>query len=430
VFGSGDRDIVFNTGALTNLDAIWDEPSAARFLDRLATMGRVIHYDMRGSGVSDPVPDRAMWAPLEQNVDDLLAVMDAAGSTRATVYGDTEGGFSAMMLAATYPERVASLILVNCFPRLIRSDEYPIGAPPEVLDNLRSAYSAQHGTTGDMLELTAPSVADDPRFRTWFTRYQRLSVPKGLAESTFAWYQEVDVRATLPAIQVPTLVIARGDARFHRLSYSEYIAAHIPGAELRVVEGADTLPFHAGDSTQILDEVASFITGEVDTAASARVLATVMFTDIVDSTRRAVALGDERWLDLVAEHDRIVRTQIDRYRGREVAMTGDGTVATFDSPARAISCAMSIRDLLTPLELTIRVGIHTGEVEIRGDDVKGLGLHIASRVMDRAEDGGILVSSTVRDLVVGSGIGFDEFGEYELKGVPGRWSLYSVQLTD
>jgi class 3 adenylate cyclase len=427
IFGEGDRDILFVTGALTSIDAIWDEPSAARFLDRLAGLGRVIHHDMRGSGVSDPVPGGLKWLTIEDTVDDLRALLDAAGSEQAVLYGDTEGGMFAMMMAAIDPERVSALVLVNSFPRLLRAPDYPIGAPQNVADKLSELYVAQHGTTGAMLELTAPSVADDPRFRTWFTRYQRLSIPLGLVRNTFEWFGEVDVRAALPQIQAPTLVVARRDAGFHRLSYSEYLAEHIPGAELRVVGGADTLPFHAGDFGPVLDEVEDFLTGRPEAVRADRVLATVLFTDIVDSTGLAARMGDERWLDLLTDHDAIVRNQLERFRGREVKMTGDGIVAVFDGPARSVSCAVAITEQLAAIGLQIRAGIHTGEVEIRGGDIGGLGVHIASRVMGQAESGGILVSGTVKDLVVGSGIEFEPCGIFHLKGVPGEWPLYELR---
>lgn len=427
VFGSGDRDILFVTGALTNLDAIWDEPSAARFLDRLAGMGRVIHHDMRGSGVSDPIPGRNKWLTIEDTVDDLRAVLDAAGSEQVTLYGDTEGGLFAMMMAAVDPARVSALVLVNCIPRFLRADDYPIGIPPDVAEILSENYAEQHGTTGAVLELTAPSMADDARFRTWFTRYQRLSVPLGLARSTFEWFGECDVRTALPQIQVPTLVVGRRDAKFHRLAYAEYLAEHIEGAELRVVDGADTLPFHAGDFGPVLDHVEDFLTGRRDSIRADRVLATVLFTDIVDSTAMAARIGDERWLDLLADHNAIVRTQLDRFRGRETKMTGDGIVAVFDGPARAVSCAAAIADRVAAIGLQIRAGIHTGEVEMLSDDIGGLAVHIASRVMSHAPAGRVMVSGTVKDLVVGSGIEFEAVGTVELKGVPGDWLLYELR---
>jgi len=426
VFGHGARDIFFCTGALKNADVIWDEPSAVRFFDRLGSLGRVIHYDMRGSGVSDPIPGRAKWMPIEETLDDVRAVLDVAGAEKPVVYGDAEGGLFAMMLAATDPGRVSALVLVNAYPRLTRADDYPIGAPEPVMAALSEQYIAQHGTTGAMLELTAPSVADDPRFRAWWTKYQRLSVPMGLVKTTFEWFAEVDVRAALPLIDLPTLVVTRGDARFHRREYGEYLAERIAGAQLRVIEGADTVPFNAGDFGPTLDCVEEFITGRLESGRVDRLLATVMLTDIVGSTARAAEMGDQRWLDLLAEHDAIVRAQLERFRGREIKMTGDGCLATFDGPARAVLCAAAIRDQLAGIELEVRSGIHAGEVEFRGDDIGGIAVHIAARVMDAAPRGVILVSSTVKDLVVGSGIEFDPTGTVELKGVPGEWALYSV----
>ncbi len=427
VFGEGERTIFFVTGALTNLDAIWDEPSAVRFFDRLHGMGRVILFDMRGSGVSDPVPGRAEWQTIEEVVDDIQAVLNAAGADRVVVYGDTEGGLFAAMLAAVAPERVASLVLVNCTPRLLRAEDYPIGMPQSVADALSEIYVAQHGRTGDMLELTAPSVADDRRFRTWWTRYQRLSVPLGLVKTTFDWFGKVDVRAALPLIHAPTLVVSRRNARFHRLEYGRYLADHIPGAELRIVEGADTLPFHAGEFDPTLDHVEQFLTGGQEAPTGDRVLATVLFTDIVDSTARAASMGDQRWLDLLDEHNRIVRGQLARFRGREIKMTGDGCVATFDGPARAVACAAALTEQLAEIGLTVRAGVHTGEVEFRDGEIGGIGVHIAARVMAQATHGGVLVSGTVKDLVVGAGIELRPVGVTSLKGVPGDWALFELQ---
>lgn len=425
VFGEGERDLLFVTGGLSNLDAMWDEPSAVRFFDRLAAMGRVIVYDMRGSGVSDPVPVAAGWLPIESAVDDLRVVLDAAGSERAVVYGDTEGGLSAMMLAAVDPARVSALVLVNSHPRLLAAPDYPIGVSEDEADDLSLRYVRQHGTTGSLLELTAPGVADDKRFRDWWIRYSRLSVPMGLVQRTFDWFRTLDVRAALPLIQAPTLVVARRDARFHRLAYGEYLATHIAGATLRVVEGADTLPFHAGDFGPTLDAVEQFLAGETREPTGRRVLATVLFTDIVGSTERAAALGDERWLDLLADHDRIVAAQIERFQGTLVKTTGDGAVATFDGPARAVTAAMAIVDRLAAIGVTVRAGVHTGEVEYRHGEIGGIAVHIASRVMAHAEAGGVVVSGTVKDLVVGSGIAFAACGSATLKGVPGEWSLWA-----
>lgn len=427
-FGSGERDIMFITGALSNADAIWDEPSAARFFDRLSTMGRVIRYDMRGSGVSDPVPGRNTWMTIEDNVDDVRAVLDSVGSKEAVIYGDTEGGLSAMMLAAVDPKRVSALVLVNALAHLPREDDYPIGVPPHVAEALSRQYVAQHGTTGEMLVLTAPSVANDMRFRNWWTRYQRLCLPLGLAKTTFEWFGETDVRAALPLITAPTLVLARREAKFHRSAFGEYLAKHIHGAEFKLLDGADTIPFHAGDFGPTLDHVEEFLTGKREAIRGDRVLATVLFTDIVASTALASSLGDQRWLDLLEHHNRIVRAQLDRFRGREVKMTGDGCVAIFDGPARAVSCAVEIMEQVSAIGLELRAGIHTGEVELRDGDIAGVGVHIASRVMSHAEKGGILVSGTVKDLVVGSGIDFAPCGTFDLKGVPGEWHLYQPKV--
>ncbi len=417
---------MFLTGGMSNIDALWDEPSAVRFFDRLSQLGRVIQYDMRGSGVSDPIPGDIQWLPLENYVQDVIAVLDAAGSERAVVYGDTEGGLSALLLAASRPDRVSALVLVNSEARLLRCEDYPIGMPRHVADALSEQYLAQHGTTGAMLELTAPSVAHEPRFRAWWTRYQRLSVPLGLVRRTFDWFAEMDVRAALPLIQAPTLVVARRDARFHRLAYSEFLAEHIAGAELRVLDGADTLPFHAGDFGPVLNAVEDYVTGRRDRPRTDRVLATVLFTDIVRSTALASSMGDQQWLDLLAEHNRIARAQVERFAGREVKMTGDGCLATFDGPGRAVACADAIVTETAEIGLTVRAGVHTGEVELRQDDIGGLAVHIAARVMAHAEDGGVLVSSTVRDLVVGSAMTFSPLGTFRLRGVPGEWRLYHL----
>jgi len=426
VFGGGPRDILFATNALTNLDVIWDEPSAARFLDRLGTMGRVVHFDMIGSGVSDPIPDRSTWLPIESYAEHVVAVLDAAGMDTVDVYGDTEGGFFSIMLAALRPERVRSLVLVNAMARILRSAEYPIGIPPDVSAVLAQRYPEQHGTTGDVLDLTAPSVANDPRFRTWWTRYQRLCIPLGLVSSTWEWFTETDVRAALPVVQAPTLVISRRDARYHRPAHGEFLAEHIPHARLVVLEGGDTLPFHAGDVGPVLDLVEEFLTGTMEPTPTHRKLATVLISDIVGSTEQASALGDERWLDTLADHDRIVESQVARFGGRVVKMTGDGCLATFDGPARAIECAASMTELLGEIGLVVRTGIHTGEIEERGTDIGGVAVHIAARVMDAARRGGILVSGTVKDLVVGSPLAFISCGTTELRGVPGEWALYEV----
>lgn len=426
VFGSGDQDLVYISHWLTNIDMYWDEPSAIRFFDRLASMGRVILIDKLASGVSD-MPQGGLVPPVEEHMDDIRAVLAEVGSSSATLVGDAEGGMLAMMLAATYPDQFPRLILINSYPRLKRAKDYPIGAPSSAIETMKEAWLAQHGTSGDVLYLTAPSAADDVRFRAWFVRFQRASQKPRAAAHAVEWIARTDVRAALPSIQADTLVIHRRDAQFHRLAFGRYLADNIAGARLEIVEGADTLPFHAGNFDPTLDLVEEFVTGRSQVHESNRMLATVMFTDIVESTARASAMGDEKWLDLLEDHDRVVRRNLERFRGEEVKMTGDGALATFDGPQRAILCAMAIKHDLAGIGLPIRAGLHTGEIERRDGELGGLAVHIASRVMETAESGGILVSGTVKDLVVGSPTEFTACGVFDLKGVPGSWSLFEVQ---
>jgi class 3 adenylate cyclase len=332
-----------------------------------------------------------------------------------------------MVLAASRPDQFPTLVLVNSSARLRRADDYPIGAPPHVVDRFAELFKVQHGTTGDVLLFTAPSVADDQRFRQWFIRFQRSAQKQRIASQAIDWIAGTDVRAILPSIQADTLVIHRRDAIYHRLDYGKYLAENIPGAEFRIVEGADTIPFHAGDFGPTLDEVEEFLTGERTSVDSNRMLATVLFTDIVGSTSLASQMGDDRWLDLRSEHDRIVHANLERHRGTAVKMTGDGALATFDGPQRGVLCALSMKNELDTIGLPIRAGLHTGEVEVRDGELGGIAVHIASRVMDAAESGGVMVSSTVKDLVFGSPLLFDSCGEFELKGVPGSWDLFEAQ---
>ena len=425
MFGDGKRDIVFITHWLTNVDAYWDEPSAVRYFDRLADMGRVILIDKLGSGISD-MPPGLRVPPVEDTMDDIRDVMAEVGSDEAVLIGDCEGGMLAMVLTATYPEQFPAMILINSYARLRRAEGYPIGAPDHVVDQLAEAWKEQHGTTGDALEFTAPSVAGDARFKRWFRRFQRLAQNQQVAAKAVHWIANTDVRGVLPSIQAKTLVIHKRDALYHRLPYGEYLANHIHGASIEIVEGADTLPFHAGDFGPTLDLVEKFLTGERHHVASNRMLATVMFTDIVGSTALAANVGDEGWLDLRDAHDRITRENVERFRGELIQMTGDGCVATFDGPQRAILCAVAIGAELRDVGLEIRSGIHTGEIEVRAGEIGGIAVHIASRVMGVAESAAIVVSGTVKDLVVGSQLEFSSRGTHELKGVPDTWTLYEV----
>lgn len=425
VFGEGDKDIVFITHWVSNVDAYWDEPSAVRYLDRLSEMGRVILIDKLCSGVSD-MHISGHIPPVEETMDDIRDVMAALGSEQAVLIGDAEGGMLAMVLAATFPDEFPILVLVNSYPRLRRGEGYEIGAPADTVEKIKSLYIEQHGTTGDALYLTAPSAAEDARFKNWFRRFQRAAQPQRIAKEALDWIAETDVTGVLSSIHADTLVIHKRDGQYHRLAYGEYIAEHIEGARLEVVEGADTWPFHAGEFGPTLDHIERFLLGGRRHVSNGRMLATVLFTDIVGSTALAAGMGDEKWLDLRTAHDQIVRASLARYRGEEVALTGDGSVATFDGPQRAILCAQAINDQVQDLGVSVRAGIHTGEIEIREGDIGGIAVHIASRVMGAAERGGILVSSTVKDLVVGSPLQFQSCGAFELKGVPGSWELYEV----
>jgi class 3 adenylate cyclase len=425
VFGSGRLNLLFVTHWGTNLDVMWEEPSLAAYLNRLGSFARVICYDKRGTGVSDPVPLAAL-PTIEHWMDDATAVMDAVGVRSAAVIGDAEGGPMAAMLAATHPERVSALVLVNTFARWRRADDYPIGMPDTTVAKLVERYEQHWGLTSEILDLTAPSVAHDARFRAWFTRYQRLGMSRGASSAMYRWVTDVDVRAVLPTIRVPTLVLQRRDARHHRAAFGRYLAEHIPDARYVELPGMDTVPFHAGDFGPLLDEVEQFLTGTKIGPVLDRQLATVLFTDIVDSTRLAAERGDTAWIELVRAHDAIVRAHLADYRGREIDHTGDGFLAAFDGPARAVTCAARLVESLGTAGVPIRAGLHTGEVERDHASIRGLAVHIASRVMDAAAHGGVVVSQTVRDLVAGSGIEFAERGDHELKGVPGRWSLYEV----
>jgi class 3 adenylate cyclase/pimeloyl-ACP methyl ester carboxylesterase len=425
-FGSGPPDLLFITNWMTNVDVMWEEPGLASYLRRLASFSRVICYDKRGSGVSDPVPLAAL-PTMEQWVDDARAALDAAGVERAALLGDTEGGPMAMVFAATHPERVSALVLINSFARFLRDDDYPIGMPLKTWSKLVDRYEQHWGSTAEILDLTAPSAASDGAFRRWFTRYQRLAMSKGSAATQYRWITRLDVRSVLPSIYVPTLVIGRSGARHHRPEFGRYLAQRIPGARYVELPGCDTYPFQAGNPAPVLDQVEEFLTGARPTAVTRdRVLATVLMTDIVDSTGRAAALGDAAWRELRGTHDRVVREHLARFRGREIDHAGDGFLATFDGPARAVGCAARLVQALRGLDLSIRAGIHTGEVEVAGSGITGLAVHIAARVMARADAGRTLVSGTVRDLVAGSGIGFAERGAHDLRGIPGRWQLFEV----
>jgi class 3 adenylate cyclase/pimeloyl-ACP methyl ester carboxylesterase len=423
--GTGPVDLVLVEQWFSNVEMERDVPPLARFNDRLASFGRVILFDKRGVGLSDPVPMTAL-PPIEEWMDDLRAVMDAVGSDRAAVIAGMAGGFMASVFSATYPDRVNSLVLVDAFSRFVRTDGYPWGSAPEETAGRLDAIESRWGQ-GTMLRLFAPDLADDLAVRESWGRYERHSVSPGSALAMVRMIDATDIRPVLPAIRVPTLVIARDKGPIPR-EHGRYLARHIPGAKYVEVPGRNNLIW-SGDQEAVIGEIQHFITGVRPSPERDRVLATVMFTDIVGSTDLAAAVGDARWRDTLAEHNRIVRQQLDRFRGREVKTTGDGFLAIFDGPARAIRCAEAIRAALHPVDVGVRAGLHTGEVDLVDVDVGGIAVHIGARVSAKAAPGETLVSSTVKDLVVGSGIGFEDRGTHALKGVPGQWHLFAVTRT-
>jgi class 3 adenylate cyclase/alpha-beta hydrolase superfamily lysophospholipase len=423
VVGDGPFDLVLNPSWVTNLDAMWEEPTLARFLRRLGAFSRLICFDKRGTGVSDPIPLAAI-PTLEQWNDDVRAVMDAVGSERAAILGLVEGGPMAMLFAATYPERTSALVLVETFARLRRDADYPIGYPAAAVPTFMERFEESWGS-GKLVDVIAPSVAHDERFRRWYARFERLSIPRGAATAMYATMFDVDVRHVLPTIRVPTLVLHRSGDRHLRVGHGRYLAEHIPGARYVELPGEDYI-FHVGDTEPMLGEIEEFLTGARSAPESDRVLATVMVTDIVGSTERAAALGDMGWRDLHAAHHEAVRREIERYRGREIDTAGDGFLARFDGPARAVRCACDIGLSVQRLGIDIRAGLHTGEVEYLGERVAGIAVHTAARVAGLARAGEVLVSSTVKDLVAGSGLRWAERGTHALKGVPGEWRLFGV----
>jgi pimeloyl-ACP methyl ester carboxylesterase len=424
VLGDGPLDVVFVPTWNTNVDAMWEEPSLACFLRRLASFGRLLCFDKRGTGVSDPVP-LATLPTLEQWMDDVQTVMDAAGSRQAALVGHAEGGQMAMLFAATHPQRTSALVLADTAARQVRDLDYPCGLPADRVARFLERFEERWGT-GDNLDVLAPSVAHDERFRRWYARYERLGIPRRAATTMYATQFERDLRGVLPSIRVPTLVLHRVGNRHLRVGHGRYLAEHIPGARYVELPGDDHV-FHVGETEPMLGEIEEFLTGIRSTPEPDRLLATVLFTDIVGSTGHAARLGDRAWRALLDTHNGIVRRELERHRGREVKTVGDGFLATFDGPARAIRCARAVHGGVRPLGIELRAGLHTGECELMGDDVGGIAVHIGARVAARAAAGEVLVSSTVKDLVAGSGLRFADRGAHQLHGVPGEWRLFAVE---
>jgi class 3 adenylate cyclase len=422
VLGEGPLDLVLVPGWVSNVEYAWEEPSLARFYRRLASFCRLILFDKRGTGLSDHVSG----APtLEERMDDVRAVMDAAGSSRAAVLGLSEGGPMSALFAATAPERVSSLLLYGTYARRLRADDYPWAPTAEQRERFLERISAEWGGPFG-LEVLAPSMAQDEPFRRWWAAYLRRSASPGAALALARMNGGIDVRHVLPVIRVPTLVLHRKDDRDEPAEGSQYIAQRIAGARYVEFPGADHLIW-TGGADAVLDTIQEFLTGTRGETEPDRVLATVLFTDIVGSTERAVELGDRRWRELLDTHHALVRRLLAQHRGREVKTVGDGFLATFDGPARAIRCAVRIQEGLLALGLHTRAGIHTGECELMGEDVGGVAVHIGARVASLAGAGEVLVSSTVRDLVSGSSIAFEDRGTRVLKGIPEQWRLYAVR---
>jgi pimeloyl-ACP methyl ester carboxylesterase len=425
VAGDGGPDLIYLPGFASHLEVFWEEPRYSRFLHRMASFSRLILIDRLGTGLSDRLPPGEA-STLEQRMDDIRAVLDAVGVERAALLGWSEGAMPCATFAATYPERTNALVMYGGLPRVLSSPEYPWGISAETYDRWTEGLLEVWGQSGEPLRFWAPSVADDGPTRDWFTRWNRLSASPGSAQSLWKALREADVTRILPAISAPTLLIHRTEDTLVPVEWSRFMAREIPEAKIVELPGQDHL-WWFGDQDAIVDEVEEFLTGARHAREPDRILATVLFTDIVGSTERAAELGDRRWRELLQGHDSVVRRELGRHRGREVKTTGDGVLATFDGPARAIRCAEAIATGVRPLGIEVRAGLHTGELEVMGDDVGGIAVHTGARVVANAGASEVLVSQTVKDLVAGSGIEFEDRGAHDLKGVPGEWRLFAAR---
>jgi pimeloyl-ACP methyl ester carboxylesterase/class 3 adenylate cyclase len=424
VVGDGPVDIVLAAEFWHSIEVQWDQPELAAFLERLSSFGRLISFDQRGSGVSDPVSLRELTS-LDLWMDDINVVMDEVGSESAILYGIGGGGTMSMLFAATHPQRVSGLVLVNSFARLSRAPDYPWGRGPELEEEVQHVMRTGWGR-GVFLDLVAPSRVGDEEFRRWWARYQRIGSSPGTVMSMRRMLGQIDVRDVLPSIRAPTLVLHRAQTTWNRVEHGRYLAEHIPGARLVEVPGADHF-FFLGDSEAILREIEQFVAGIAGPPESDRQLSTVLFTDIVGSTSLAAEIGDKRWKDVLEAQRALVRRELARFQGREIDTAGDGFFASFDGPARAVLCARVLRDAVRALGIEIRAGLHTGEVELLAGGLAGVAVHIGQRVLAEADSGEVLVSSTVKDLTAGSGLEFEDRGLHELKGVPDEWRLFAVR---
>jgi class 3 adenylate cyclase len=428
VIGDGPIDLLYLSGATSHVDVRWEWEGAAHFLNKLASFSRLILFDRRGTGASDPIsgggtPTWEEWA------EDLGIVLDAADSEQAAIFATLDGGPMAMVFAASHPDRTRALILSNTGAKLVRGDDYPIGLTTAEYKNLIKLLETRWGTE-ELAALNSPSQVQDPDFLRWFAKFMRASAtPRATAANAVALV-DYDVRGALGLIQAPTLVMHRRDYLIFPIEIGRYVAEHISGATFVELDGADSGLSWGPDVDFVLETIEEFLTGTRPVAEPDRVLATVLFTDIVGSTGHASQMGDRRWNALLDKHDALVKKEVERNRGRLLKNTGDGILATFDAPGRAIRTAISLRDGVRELGLETYIGLHTGEVELRGEDVGGIAVTIAARVLEEAKlakPGDILVSGSIPPLVAGSGIEFDSVGGRELKGIPGEWVLFAVR---
>jgi class 3 adenylate cyclase/pimeloyl-ACP methyl ester carboxylesterase len=423
VLGSGPLDLIYVHG-ISHLDGQWEEPGYAHFFRRLASFSRLILFDMRGTGLSDPVPLSDL-PTLEEWMSDIDAVMEAVGTSWAALVGANDGGPMAIFFAASHPDRTSALVLAGTSARMTQDDDYPEGTSPEAIEPLLADIRETWGrpSSKDFVRTASPADADDHVLADWWVRYQKQAASPGTALAIFRMEAALDVRHVLPSIRVPTLVLHGADDLLTPSAQTEYLARHISGARHVELPGIGSWCWRTDD---MVNEIQEFLTGVRDVPEPERVLATILFTDIVGSSQRASDLGDRRWRDLLDQHDDTVQRQLERFDGRSIKGTGDGVLATFSGPARAVRCAEAIREGLRRLGLEVTAGVHVGEIELRGVDVGGIAVHIAARVQALARPGEILVSRTVVDLVAGSGIEFEDRGEHELRGVPRSWRLFAV----
>lgn len=421
VIGEGPIDLVFVPGFVSHVEASWQSPKRAKFFNRLASFSRLILFDKRGTGLSDR---SSQIFSLEQRMDDVRAVMDAVGSNRAAIFGISEGGPMSLLFAATYPERTTALIMYGAYAKRSWSIDYPFGWRDEeweaFFDNIKRHWGTPQGLD---LNIWAPSVANDQSVQEDMAAYLRSAASPGAVRAIMEMNRDIDVRHVLSTICVPTLIAHRIGDRNIRIQQAKYMVDRIPGAKLVELPGDDHMAWF-GDIDAILGEVEEFLTGVRHEPKPDRVLATILFTDIVGATERAAEVGDHKWSQLLVRHNELIREELKRFRGKEIDNAGDGFFVTFDGPARAISCAKAIRNSLTKLKFDVRIGLHTGECEVMEEKISGIAIHIGARVLDLAGPGEILVTSTVKDLVAGSGLAFTDRGEFELKGVPGEWHLF------